>query len=107
MRWRHVDEHGFEYCYLFPDPGETDSQVVAAVAAASFNSAWPDGYGWELWDPTVEVGVDNVRDVLPEVFRRSRFREKDEVVGMDYVAGRRCKTRITARRAASTADGSS
>ncbi len=50
-------------------PGETDRQVVAAVAAASFNSAWPEGYGWELWDPTVEVGVDNVRDVLPEVFR--------------------------------------
>jgi len=69
MRWRHADEHGFEYCYLFPDPGETDSQVVAAVAAASFNSAWPEGYGWELWDPTVEVGVDDVRDVLPAVFR--------------------------------------
>ena len=94
MKWRRVDEHGFDYCYLFPDPGETDRQVVAAVAAASFNSAWPEGYGWEQWDPTVEVGVDDVRDALPEAFGRRRFREKDEALGMDYVGGRRCTTRI-------------
>ena len=94
MKWRRVDEHGFDYCYLLPDPGETDRQVVAAVAAASFNSAWPEGDGGEQWAPTVEVEVDDVRDAVPEVFGRRRFREKDEVLGMDYVGGRRCKTRI-------------
>jgi hypothetical protein len=39
MRWRHVDEHGFEYCYILPDARETNRQVVAAVAAANFNPA--------------------------------------------------------------------
>ena len=94
MKWRRTDDHGFDYCYLFPDPGETDRAVVAAVAAASFNSAWPEGYGWEQWDPTLEVGVHDVRDMLAEVFRRRRFREKDQVLGMDYVGGRRCKTYV-------------
>jgi len=42
----------------------------------------------------VEVGIHDVRDVLPEVFGRRQFRDKEEVLGMDYVAGRRCKTRI-------------
>jgi hypothetical protein len=55
MRWLRVDEHGFDYCYLLPDPGETDRTIVAAVAAASFNTAWPEGYGWEQWDPTGDV----------------------------------------------------
>ena len=98
MKWRRVDDHGSDYCYLFPDPGETDRHVVAAVAAASFNSAWPEGYGWEQWDPTVEVGVHDVRDALPEVFGRRRLWDKDQVLGMDYVGGRRCKTYVYRER---------
>lgn len=94
MKWLRVDEHGFDYCYLLPEPGVSEPMVVAAVAAASFNLAWPEGYGWEQWDPTVDVTIDNVRTVSPEIFRRRRVGRKDEVLAMDYVGGRRCKTHI-------------
>ena len=49
MRWRRVTAPGLDVCYLLPEPGETDRLLVAAVAAASFNSAWPEGSGWERW----------------------------------------------------------
>jgi hypothetical protein len=99
MKWLRVNEYGFDYRYLLSEPGETNRMIVAAVATASFNSAWPEGYGWEQWDPTQEVTVANVRRILPEVFRRMRVRARpgpaDEVLCMDYVQGRRCKTRIS------------
>jgi hypothetical protein len=82
MRWLRVDEHGFDYCYLLPDPGETDRTIVAAVAAASFNTAWPEGYGWEQWDPTGDVALDNVRRLLPDIFKRARPRTTSEVLSM-------------------------
>jgi hypothetical protein len=59
MRWWHVDEHGFEYCYLLPDPGETDSQVVAAVAAAKLQFGLARGV-WTLRgheSPAASFGV--------------------------------------------------
>jgi len=49
----------------------------------------------EQWDPTVEVGVHDVREVFPDVFRRRRLWGKDEILVMDYVGGRRCKTTIS------------
>src|SRR5688572_7172219 len=94
MRWLRVEEHGDQRCYIVPDPGENDRMIVAAIAAASFNSAWPEGYGWEQWDPTVEVTVDTVRALLPEVFARRPFRPRAEILAMDYVRGRRCKTYV-------------
>jgi hypothetical protein len=98
MKWLRVNQHGFDYCYLLPERGETDRRIVAAVAAASFNSAWPEGYGWEQWDPTEDVTVENVRRVIPEVFRRTSSRKvagpPRDVLCMDYVRGRRCKTQV-------------
>ena len=94
MKWLRVDEHGFDYCHLLPEPGVSARMIVAAVAAASFNSAWPEGYGWEEWDPMVDVTMDNVRTIFPGIFRRRRMGQKDEVLAMDYVGGRRCKTYI-------------
>ncbi len=94
MKWQRVNDHGFDYCYLLPERGETDRLIVSAVAAASFNSAWPEGYGWEQWDPTVDVTMDNIRTVFPEIFRRRRIGGSEEILSMDYVGGRRCKTDI-------------
>jgi hypothetical protein len=85
-----------DYCYLLPDGRETERRIVDAVATASFNSAWPEGYGWEQWDPTDEVTLANVRRVMPNVFRRMPPRTAcgpaRDVLCMDYVGGRRCKT---------------
>ena len=35
MKWLSVDEHGFDYCYLLPESGESERMVAAAAAAAS------------------------------------------------------------------------
>lgn len=95
MKWIRVTEHGSDACHLLPDPGETDRMIVAAVAAASFNSAWPEGYGWEQWDPLQEATLANARTALSGVFRDARQGRRDEVLSMDYVGGRRCKTYIS------------
>lgn len=94
MRWIRAHRHEAAACYLFPDPGETDRMILAAVAAASFNMAWPEGYGWEQWDPTQEVSVESARTALPGVFRRGRPGRGDDLLSMDYVHGRRCKTYV-------------
>jgi hypothetical protein len=98
MKWLRVDEPGCEVCYLFPERGETEARMVAAVAAASFNSAWPEGYGWELYDPLLEARLDNVDILVPEAFARTRSglrpRSRRDVLALDYVQGRRCKTWI-------------
>jgi hypothetical protein len=97
MRWLRVKELGSEYCYLVPDEGQTDRMVLCAIAAASFNSAWPEGYGWEQWDLTVEATVENARTLMPKVFRRGGGRG-EPVLAMDYVHGRRCKTYVYRER---------
>jgi hypothetical protein len=102
MKWVRVNEHGVDVCYLRPDDGETERVIVAAVAAASFNSAWPEGYGWEQWDPTDEVTIADVRKKMPDVFKSARRRagpgRDDELLAMDYIAGRRCKTYLYRER---------
>jgi hypothetical protein len=98
MKWLRVNRQGWDYRYLVPDRGETARQIVEAVATASFNSAWPEGYGWEQWEPTAEVTLEDVRRVIPDVFRRMPPRglagPPRDVLRMDYVGGRRCKTHI-------------
>ncbi|MBI3104435.1 MAG: hypothetical protein HYY95_02430 [Candidatus Rokubacteria bacterium] len=42
-----MDGANIAYCYLLPGSGERERMVAAAVAAASCNSAWPEGYAWE------------------------------------------------------------
>lgn len=64
------------------------------MPATCCRRAWLEGYGWEQWDPTAEVTVDTVRTLLPEVFPRPRRGTHAEVLALDYVRGRRCKTYI-------------
>jgi hypothetical protein len=94
MKWLRVEADGFARCYLLPEADETDALLLAAVAVTSFNSAWPEGYGWEQWDPTDEVRLDNVRRVMPGAFRRGAG-ETGRVLMMDYIGGRRCKTYVS------------
>ena len=61
------------------------------------DTIWCDTASTDSWRSGISP-VHDVRDALPEVFGRRPLWEKGQVLGMDYVGGRRCKTYVYRER---------
>lgn len=75
--------------HIYVGEGETERQVLRAIAKASFELARPAGLGWIHFDDKEEVMLNEA-----EMFISLPPRYNDIVVDMDYVQGRQCKTVI-------------
>ncbi len=75
--------------HIYVGDGETERQVLRAIAKASFDLARPAGLGWLHFNDKEVVMLNEA-----EMFISLPPRYSDIVVDMDYVQGRQCKTVI-------------
>lgn len=73
--------------HIYVGDGETERQVLRAIAKASFELARPAGLGWIHFNDKEVVMLNEA-----EMFISLPPRYNDIVVDMDYVQGRQCKT---------------
>jgi hypothetical protein len=79
-----------ETTHIYIEEEETERQVLRAIVRASFNLAKPVGMGWLHYKSETAMTDEDADQYISLPPRDSR----DEVICMDYVQGRQCKTYI-------------
>ena len=73
--------------HIYVEDGETEQQVLRAIAKTSFKSALPAGpFGQKKFNPE-DVMTDEMADNYINL-------QGDEVLLLDFAKGRRCKTSL-------------
>ena len=76
--------------HIYVEEGETEQQVLRAIVKASFELARPIGFSRQHFDASqkmTEEVADKFINLLPH--------HRNVVVDMDFVQGRRCKTKLS------------
>jgi len=87
---RYEKQNGTTHIYV--ENEETEQQVLRAIVKASFELACPAGLGWMYFNDSQQM-TDEIADQC--ITLEPRYEDDKNVVDMDYVQGRQCKTYVS------------